>query len=261
MPAISWDKLRVCEIERQTDATLINRFVNDPSIYPHVRGTHVGLFDLSQVVARAEHVVLCGEHGGVIFIKHAGGYYEAHTAVLPEGRGKWTIRLGHAVLRWMFSRTDAAEIVTKCPHGNLAAVAGARAIGARHEWTTRPIWQADEGMVPVDIYAVTIGEWMARQGRVFEASGRRFHEWLEVEGMHVEHGIDSVHDAYVGAAVEMIEAGQINKGIGFYNRWAAVSDYRPLRAICWEPPTLDIGTANLVFEKQQWRAVPCQRAA
>lgn len=248
-------------IERQATADLINKFVNDPDVYPHLCGAHRGWIDVGRVVADENNVILCGERGGVIFVKHGPGYYEAHTAVLRAGRGKWTAQMGREALRWMFLKTDALEIATKCPHGNVAAAAGARMVGARHEWTTRPLWPSGAEIVPVDIYMITLQEWAARNRQTLEYAGRAFHDWLTHQGIPADHDEDATHDAYVGCAVEMIEHGQPQKGVGFYNRWAVMSNYRPIFVTSGAPLTLDIGTAKLVRESGGWRADRCQQAA
>lgn len=244
-------------LERLTgDATRINRFVNDPSVFPLVKGSHVGPFDLSVVAKNPDHVVLVGEHGGVTFIKHQLGIYEAHTAVLPEGRGEWTIELGRSALHWMFSHTDAFEILTKCPKGNLAAVAGARAIGGKFDFTTRPIWPTDDGLVPVDVYSMRIQEWVRTAPSLVEL-GHEFHERLaeqfKARGRAAEiHADDEVHDRYVGAAVAMIVAGQIQKGVWFYNRWAVMAAYMPIAVLSVTPFIINIGSTVLKVTGDQF---------
>lgn len=237
------------ELTRETTADRINAIVNDPSILPYVKGAHTGPLDLAPVVERGEHVVLTGEHGGIVFIKHLPGIYEAHTSVLPEGRGEWTVAFGQAAAHWMFTRTDAYELMTKCPHGNLAAVAGARRSGASLAFSTRPIWQTDAGMVPVDVYSLILQHWVRTAPGLVEL-GREFHLRLAAEiaraGLLEDiHPDDEVHDRYVGGTAAMIVGGQPFKAIGFYNRWAVMSAYEPIRIASRDPLIINIKTCFL----------------
>lgn len=241
-------------IVRATDAAFMNEVLNHPHVYPWVKGAKTGPLDISEVIARKEHVVLVGEYGGVIFIKLDIGLYEAHTAVLPKHRGQWTIQLGRDALDYMFCRTDAVEIVTKCPHGNLAASAGARAIRAVCDFTTRPMWPLGSRIVPIDVYAVRIQDWIKRADQMI-AEGQHVHEWLVAHGIPVDHGDDETHDRYVGATWEMIRHGFIAKGLHFYYRWAVMSGYRPILLIGENPVRLDIGSAILRLDGGQWEVV------
>jgi len=75
------------QIERITDAARLNAVVNDPSVYPWVRGTAEGPLDLGGIIADPRHVALMGAHGGCLFVHHQPGIFEAHTQVLESGRG------------------------------------------------------------------------------------------------------------------------------------------------------------------------------
>lgn len=237
-------------VERLTDnAAKINHFVNHPAIYPFVKGSNAGPLDLSSVVRNPAHVVLVSDHGGMIFIKHQTGVYEFHSAVLPENRGEWTARGAVAAFHWMFTKTDAFELMTKCPHGNVAASAGAKFIGMTKDFTTRPIWLTDEGMVPVDVYGLRIQDWVRRAPGLVEI-GHEFHErlaaQLKAKGRSEEiHADDETHDRYVGATAAMFEHGLLVKAVAFYNRWAVMSGYVPIKLLSRDPAVINIGTAVL----------------
>lgn len=239
----------VLELTRETTADRINAIVNHESIYPHIKGPHTGPLDLTPVASRDEHVILTGEHGGIVFIRHLPGIYEAHTSVLPEGRGEWTVAFGQAAAHWMFTRTDAFELLTKCPKGNLAAVAGARRSGASLAFSTRPIWQTDDGLVPVDVYSLILQNWVRTAPDLVQL-GREFHLRLAAEiaraGLLDDiHPDDEVHDRYVGAAAAMIVSGHVGKAIDFYNRWAVMSAYEPIRVVTRDPFIINIKTCFL----------------
>ena len=239
-------------IVRETTPERINAIVNDPSIYPWVKGASRGPLDVSKLLADPKHVVLTAEHGGIIFVNHGAGVYEFHASVLPQGRGQWMLEAGRQSFEWLFTNTDANEILTKCPKGNVAALAGARAIGMTREFSTRPIWPTEGGLVPVEVCSMSIRMWAASAPGLDEI-GEEFHEWLEAQ-YHLRgikspiHEPDPIHNRYVGMAVSMVRGGQITKGVFLYNRWAIMSGYAAVKVVSQKPLVLDIVDAKIKFE-------------
>ena len=248
-------------LERQFTAEKVNRILNHPSVYDWVRGEWEGPMDLA-LVMKPTSVVLLGEHGGCSFHKQQAGLYEAHTWVLPEGRGRWTIQMGRAALRYMFFRTDAIEIVTKVPHGNLAAHAGARAIGASFDFTHDFGFPLMGKKVPVDIYSLRLWEWLAKAPWLVER-GKWFHDTLAYEsdakGLAIkEHKPDPIHDRYVGLATEMILAGQVYKAAAFYNRWAACVMAPRMVIESMDPVVLNFTEFRIRLTDGSYEVLPCQ---
>lgn len=227
------------QIERVHDAARLNQIVNDPSVYPWVHGNVEGPLDLSGIVADPRHVALVGRHGGVLFVQHGPGIYEAHTQVLPEGRGTWTVEMVRAALQWMFTHTDAVEIGTRVPKGNLAARALAKTIGGRLQFRAERGWQMDGVIVWADIFALSIQDWM-RDAPGLADIGEWFHRTLAAEYErlgHAEpiHPDDAAHDRYVGAAVAMMRGGQPFKAAIFYNRFAIMAGVLPITILQTDP--------------------------
>lgn len=237
------------QIRRERTADRINGIVNHPSIYPFVRGSAEGPLDLTDPIANEANVCLMGKHGGVFFEKLIGGMYEAHTQILPEGRGQWAIDMVRACLHWMFTRTDAMEIITRCP--TRASKALAVSIGGKFEFRAERGYLLGSRWVPADIYALRIHDWF-RGAPGLEERGHWFHEFLEAEYRRLRakdplpHPEDPVHDRYVGLAAEMILGKQVNKAVLFYNRWALFAGYLPIEVVSADPVTIDIRDALLV---------------
>lgn len=243
-------------IKRHFTADSLNEVVNHPSVYEWVRGAATGPLDLTIPVLDEDNVLLMGEYGGVLFIKHSPGTYEAHTQVLPDGRGPWTVDMVNEALRWMFTKTDAIEIVTRVPKGNIAAMALARAINGRPEFTIKMGWIHEGEVIPADIYALRIQDWMAKAPNL-EAKGKWFHERLEAEYDRLGyeepiHPEDPLHDRYVGAAVEMIMGGQPYKAVIFYNRWAGMTGYAPVKVVSTNPTVIDIHESLLMMREDDF---------
>lgn len=246
-------------IERQYNAKFLNTLANDPSIAPWIRGTLTGQMDFTTVVEDSKNYALLGEHGGVIFAQLQGGLYEAHTLVLPAGRGKWALDTVNECLKWMFTRTDAVEIMTRVPKGNLGARALVKSIHGALEFRNSKGWVFDHQYVYADIYSLTIQRWM-KTAPGLDQQGKWFHDRLEQEyrrvgKMEETHGDDETHDKYVGLAVEMITHGQPEKAMVFYNRWAAMAGYAPIRMVNRNPLVLDIRDAIIQVENNDIRVL------
>ncbi len=242
-------------LELQTDARKLNLIVNHPDIHPWVRGLETGELDVGPVIAHEGNVCLLAEHGGVLFHKLQPGLYEAHSQCLPEGRGAWMVRCTAACLHWLFTHTDAVEVVTKCPEGNLAAKGLCRAMHLSHQFTNPVGWVMGGKPVPAEIYALTVQRWMQTAPGLVER-GQWFHARLEAE--FARHGAedqvhpdDATHDRYVGAACEMIFGGQPGKGVVFYNRFALVGGYMPISMVSLEPLAFDIGNALVAVRGEE----------
>lgn len=246
-------------LTRHFSAERVNEVVNHPSIYPYVRGFHTEPLDVTAAIANHANIFLVGEYGCVFFIKHQPGIYEFHTSVLPEGRGEWMMRGARFAFDWMFTRTDAFELMTKCPHGNVPAKAGAKAVGCSPRFTTRAIWPWNDKLVPIDIYSIILQEWIKAADN-FRDGGKTFHKSLDMQytalGKPLQvHEEDEVHDRYVGATVEMIRYGQARKAISFYNRWAVMSDYKSVSIASNDPLIIDIDEARLLVENNDFRVM------
>lgn len=254
-------------IQRFTDAAHINAILNHPEVYPFVRGPVEGPLDFTAFLQSDDVYALFGEHGGQIYVRLQSGLFEVHSQFLPEGRGDYAIAVTRASLRWMFTRTDAVECLTRCPLNNPAAKALARGIGGQFQWTNPRGWFADGKPVAAEIWSLTLQEW-TRTAPGLAATGKWFHDRLEAEldrhgAKELAHPEDQAHDRYVGAAVEMFFGGQPDKGAVFYNRFAALGGYHPVEIVSRNPLAVDIGTATLLMRDNDFfiPSMPKQEAA
>ena len=237
-------------IERHTDAKHLNSIVNHADVYPWVRGPIEGPLDFSEAVSSDNVIALLGEHGGQVYHRLMPALFEAHSQFTPKGRGEWALEATRLSLHWMFTRTEAAEIVTRCPHGNPAAKALAKVVGGTFEFVRPNGWVMNGKPVPADMFSLKIEDWMRSASGLVEKC-RWFHDRLKAEfdrhgATEPQHADDEVHDRYVGAACEMFLGGQALKGAALYNRWAVMAGYHPVWIASLDPVTVDIGTALVV---------------
>lgn len=229
-------------IERHFDAEALNRTVNDPSVYPWVRGTASGRLDLQVVAENPANVLLVGEHGSMLFTPLATGLWELHTQVMRAGRGPWALGLATACFEWMFTRTDAMEILTRVPKGNVAALAGVRLVGMQHAWTQPQGWVLRDVPVPAGIWTLTLQSWLAGPlAAGIDADARRFTDAVSPE--------TAPDDAIrpLGFLLATIRGRQVSKGCVMLNRWAAIAGFAPAFVASAEPLVVSIGGVPLRF--------------
>jgi hypothetical protein len=226
-------------LELQRDAKRLNEIVNHPEVYPWVRGMQKGPLDLTQAFEHSGNVCLLGKYGGIFFHQILPAIYEAHTQILPEGRGAWALDCVRACLLWLFTRTDAMEVMTRCPKGNIAAKALTKAIGGTFQFHNPAGWSKDDKPIPADIYSMTAQDWM-RRGHGLVERGQWFHQRF-AELTDKPYQDDETGDRYAGIAYEMIIGGQPIKAMALYNRFAFLSGYWPLHVLSLDPMRIDVG--------------------
>lgn len=199
-------------VERLFSPDRLNEIANHPEVLPWVRGPLPGPLDLTPVVADRRNVALVGAHGAMVFAAVQPGIYEVHTLVEPAGRGRWTVAMAHDALAWMFTRTDAVELLTRCPAGNVAAKALCRHMRAELEFIASAGWFGPDGEpIAADVFVMTIARWVLRAPSLAPAA----------DG-------DPVARRYAAAAAAIADAGQPDKAARLYNRWARLSQQAPI---------------------------------
>jgi len=203
------------------------------------------------VVGEPANIALTTAHGGWVFVRHETGVYELHTLFLPAGRGRACLAAWGEAVRYVFCATDAREIVTRVPAGNAGAGFAARVCGFRERFTRERAFRTAEGeLVAVSYRALTLDAWAAREPAA-TAEGEVFHAQLETaralaDSALPDHPPDPAHDHAAGVACLMIRAGNHRKGVWFYNRWARLAGYPPIRLASETPLVIDIGAGVFV---------------
>lgn len=249
-------------IKRHFTADSINEVVNEPSVYEWVHGPFEGHMDLTPLIADTHNVLLMGEFGGVMFIHHQTGLYEAHTQVMPNGRGSWTIKMVRAALHYMFTKTDAMEILTRVPQGNLGALTLVKIIHGVFQFRREQGWLKDGNVIPADVYALSVQDWM-KSAPGLEERGHWFHtrlmeEYEKLGKTEPLHPDDANHDRYVGAAVDMMIGGQPGKAMVMYNRWAKVCGYQEISIVSESPLAIDIREAIIGVKNDDFWVMSCR---
>jgi hypothetical protein len=149
-------------ISETWDYTEIAEVANHPAVFPWICGRRGVSFDFVGAVKDRNNIFLFGEFGGFYFRNLNGRVFDAHSMVLPGGRGFWALQAAEAALDWMFSRTDAQEIMMSVPKGNLAVRALVKKLGAKLRGTIPNGWVLNGKEVAVDVYSMMKEDWKCR---------------------------------------------------------------------------------------------------
>lgn len=238
-------------IRKSTHASHINKILNHPEVHPWVSGDSKDARDVTKNLEHPNFLGLEDEGGCFIVQQIQTGIYEFHTAVLPEYQGKWAAQFFEQGLDWMFTHTNAIELLTKVPRNNRAAKIACVHSGFEFAFETRPLYPVKDGMVCFDVYSMTIQKW-AKLSNNMEDYGQWFHNSLEVQYIKLDrelkvHIEDKTHDRYVGMTVLMMMNGFPQKADSFYNRWALMSSYQPISVVSLEPLVIDIFESKLLI--------------
>lgn len=248
-------------VSRHINADHVNIIANHPDVRPWVAGG-TDAIDLTPVVDISANILLLNEHGGCFFERVGAGIFEVHTLFLPEGRGPAAVAAVKDALHWMFTQTDCIELQTKVPSGNKGALGLVRAIHGTLQFHRDAVWPGPSGMVGCGFYSLGINDWAGKCDAAMEA-GHWFHDKLEqakaAQGAAMPvHDDDDAHDRYVGATVEMILAGQIDKALWFYNRWARFAGFAQVKQIAANPAIIDIQDAVLAIKPNDFEVLLCR---
>jgi hypothetical protein len=235
------------KIGRERHARRLNRVANHPEVAPWIRGSLEGELDFTPVVQDDRNYLLMSQHGGLLFTQMTPGIFEAHTSIVPEGRGEWALNMVRASLMWMFTRTDMMELVTRCPRGNLGAISLARAAGCQQAYVTPANWQLKSKMVPSTVFTLTLQQWLIDAPGLIER-GQWVEKRLGYAGLALTKTPDPEAYRYMGLAFEMFQNAQVSKGLLFLKRWLPLAGHGEVELVSADPTTIGFRGAMIVVK-------------
>lgn len=248
-------------IRRTMEATALNAAANHPDVRPWLGGE--GVIDLTATLGDPANVAFADDHGGFVFQRVGAGAYEAHSMITPAGRGKVSLRGAQAALRYLFTATDCERVMTRVPDGNQAADGLGRFLGFSEIFRRESVWPKAEGSKGGVSYRVlTLEAWLARDPEIANV-GHVFHEQLEAAkaaagSARETHDDEEAHDRLVGATFLMVQAGNAQKGVLFYNMWAAVLGFAPIAILSHQPVIVDVGDAIATVTGDTLEVLKCR---
>lgn len=233
------------------DAGFVNAVLNDAAVRPWVADLGEGAIDLTSALQTPKVTALRGEHGIFIVIQLDAGIYEVHTATLQSGRGAWSRVFAAEGASYMFTRTDAVELLTRVPATHEAARRLTLDAHFRLQFTTLPECRFRGELVPVEVYSLSVQDW-ANAAPDMERRGEEFHQWLNrqvASDSGPPHASDPAHNRAVAVAIDMICGGQIAKGLVWYNRWAVESRHPLITLLGVDPVQVSFDAGVLTMSQ------------
>lgn len=148
-------------LEETWDYTRIAEVANHPSVQPWVNQDS-GSLSFFDAVNDRNNIFLFGAYGGFYFRNMNGRVFDAHSMILPEGRGFWALQAAENALDWMFNKTNAQEITMSVPYGNIAVRALVKRLGASLRGKIKDGWKLKGKNVDIDVYSLTKEDWKCR---------------------------------------------------------------------------------------------------
>lgn len=225
-------------LEVSRDVAAFNAIANDPSILPHI--VVEGSVDLAAYFECEDNLGFMGD--GCAFLAHClePAVYEVHSMALPHARGANVMAAAKQAITHMFIATPARELLTRVVVDNRRAAGLAMHVGFTPEFARLGAWAGKD----VSFMALRYPEWIKRQDWL-RGEGQWFHDAL---GDHKTHDEDPAHDLHVGSCVAMVKAGNADKGVILYNRWARFAGYETVEIIDRDPLTIDIRSHVVTFD-------------
>ncbi len=249
-------------ITRSFDAGAINKILNHADVYPLVSGNLVGPLDATALVEDHRNVLLMADGGGILFCQDEPGIYEVHSNFLPTHRGKYAIDVSKQAYRWMFLNTDCMILQTRIPSFNRPARMAARQVGFAPLFKREKAWATPHGVFDLSYYSLPYERWVISADDLEEA-GQSYHDRLDEEfARHGrkphEHPDDLAHDRYAGVCAATVYAGQPEKAIILYNRWARFAGYGQIKMTSRKPLIIDIDEAILLIGDRTFKVLKCR---
>lgn len=146
-------------VRRDVEGELTNAIVNHPQVLPTFTDSPDPI-DMRPIAQDPHTIILVGTppQGCFLFTQIVLGVYEAHGAVMPEGRGPWAQELAESCVRTIFIGTDAIEIMTRIPEGHTATLALVKGLGFQPRWS-RPEILFRGKKVPFTVWSLTMQQW------------------------------------------------------------------------------------------------------
>lgn len=234
-------------VVRTMDSAFLEKIANHPDVRPWLGGSGPLRFDA--IFADPNNLAFQTEHGGFIVHKLDLGIYECHSMFLPAGRGGEARQAMVDSLRYMFTKTDCMEIVTKAPDDNPAAFGAARAMGFVSSFRLERGWKTQKGeMIGVECMRLPFSKWLRRDDKV-EKFGDWFQEQLE-SGTKMAFPGQFSERSYrhsIGATVMMIQAGNVIKGVSVYNLWAKFALFPMMKLLSLTPTVVEFDQIVIEF--------------
>jgi len=204
------------------NAVLANEVANLPSVLPKVSWTGEVL-DLQPLLEDDLcYIIENDNHGCYVLAQSDVDSYVVHTLFRPKTPPAVVMETAKVGMWISFVELDAMELTSSACETNPAAYRLMRKNGMTPLFDSPSKFEKGKKQ---RYCRLTIDEYIINSD-VFGELGEGFHSLVEET---TDHEDDPIHDKYVGAAISMVRAGNIEKAVRVYNKWAALAAYAPLQ--------------------------------
>ncbi len=231
------------------DKDQVEAICNHPQIRVWTACDGAPTCDAAKYLAAPSFSVL-DDRGCFLALNLDPGRYVIHTNLLPSCRGAQAVTACREALGVAFLQTDAVELLTMVPANMPHVKMLARRMGFRHQFDRRAFWPVGGMKFDIGFYRLGIDDWI-RSG-VHQFEGIAFHQRLHGELGGSPHPTDPVHDCYVGTTAQLIHAGNVEKAVETYNRWARFALYQTIQVLSDHPLRIDIRECVIRIEESQF---------
>lgn len=234
---------------RTMDATYINALANHPDVRPAlVCGD--GRLDFQPVLDEPSSVAWRCEAGAWMAIRFSADLYELQCILRPDASDEERSQLIVDAARYLFVNTEALEVTMRVPVQDMSLATLARRNGFHERFTRQNACE----LGALAFYRLSIESWALHTPEVCNL-GRWFHQSLPKSSAHAP---DLPHDAMTGVAVLLSRAGQPEKALAVYNRFAMTSGFLPIRLLTTHPPVFDVHDAIIEVRGAALEVLRCR---
>ena len=252
------------ELRRTFDAGEVNAVLNAPGVFEHLAIPQLERLDCAAILEHELNVALVCEGGAFLFFCHAPGIYDVCVAFLPGWRGAYAAMATQQARDFMFLETDCMALTMRVPVDNKAPRHLARRFGARLEFHRNDVWPikgagGKDWLVGMSYFSIRYEDWVLSADGLIEA-GRAFIDHLFGERKRLG-ALDQFHDQdlenprFIGAFAKMAYAGQLDKAVILYNRFAVLALLPPIALVSRSPAMVEVGGTLIQIKDGSFKAI------
>ena len=200
------------------------------------------------------------EGGCLVFACQEPGIYEVHIAFLPEYRGSYAKQAFLIASRLMFMTTPAITLLIRIPDNNPAGRFFYAGMGAKQEFRREAIWPTHDGHIGQSYWTIRYDDWILSNEEMLACGAMFIDQLSDFSGQlgHAGEEFDPCAQRYLGAFMLMGCAGQVDKAVILFNRFAGFANLGRFILISREPSVVDTGATLLQFVDNDFKVLLCR---
>lgn len=215
--------------------------------------------DCTAILQHELNIALICEGGVFVFFCHLPGIYDVCVSFLPGWRGCYAVDAARQALEFMFLHTDCMTIMLRIPDDNKGSRIFARHLGAKVEFHRGGVWPVKDGRIGMTYASIRYEDWalsnpgISEYGEIFLS--RLFEERNRLGFGDVDQDQDPENLRFIGAFAKTAYAGQLDKAVILYNRFAAFALLPFISLVSRSPAMVEIGGTLIQIRDGSFKAI------